>query len=209
MGKIEFYFDFLSPYSFMAWTWVKKAPYEFEYIPVSVPSIIAAYDTKGPAQINPKRNYLFKDLLRYSKLNNITFMAPKFLPFNSLYALRFALKSTAGDKQKEIIDAIFIAGWADGRDIGSDEVLKEVLKEKNLLSDDLILKMESKEARADLKKNIEIALGKEIFGVPSFIVQDEMFWGNDSTKYLEMFLHGNDPLDQKKYQDYLLKFTPR
>ena len=207
--RIEFYFDFLSPYSYLAWTWVREHSYDFDFIPVSVASIIASYDTKGPAQIEPKRNYLFKDLLRFSSLNNIPFTTPKHLPFNSLYALRLALKSTSHEAQKEIIDVIFRAGWEHGLDIGSDDVLKNVLREKNLYSDELIERMESKNARADLKANIEKALSKGIFGVPSFITEDEMFWGNDSTKYLEMYLNGMDPLDKKKYQQFIEKFTPR
>lgn len=209
MKKIEFYFDFLSPYSYLAWTWVRSTPYEFEFYPVSMATIIASYDTKGPAQIEPKRNYLFKDLLRATKMNNIPFTTPKHLPFNSLYALRLALIGTAGDKQKEIIDAIYRAGWEKGLDIGSDDVLKEILKEKNLYSDDLIEKMESKNARIELKANVERALQRELFGVPSFVVDGEMFWGYDSTKYLEMYLNGTDPLDREMYQQFIAKFTPR
>lgn len=207
--KIEFYFDFLSPYSYLAWTWVREQSYEFSYIPVSVASIIAAYDTKGPAQIAPKRNYLFKDLLRFSKLQNIPFTTPKHLPFNSLYALRLALISSAGENQKAVIDAIFRAGWEHGLDIGSDDVLKEVLRKANLYTDELIEKMESKAARIELKANIERALQNELFGVPSFIADGEMFWGNDSTKYLEMHLNGSDPLDRVKYQQFIEQFTPR
>lgn len=209
MKKIEFYFDFLSPYSYVAWTWVRSQSYDFEFIPVSMPGIIAAYDTKGPAQIEPKRNYLFKDLLRFTKLNNVPFTTPAQLPFNSLYALRLALKTSAGDKQKEIIDAIYRAGWEHGLDIGSDDVLKNVLKENNLYSDELIERMESKNARIELKANNERALQREIFGVPSFVVDGEMFWGNDSVKYLEMHLNGMDPLDKEKYEQFLKKFTPR
>ncbi len=209
MKKIEFYFDFLSPYSYLAWTWVRSTPYEFEFYPVSMATIIASYDTKGPAQIEPKRNYLFKDLLRATKMNNIPFTTPKHLPFNSLYALRLALIGTAGDKQKEIIDAIYRAGWEKGLDIGSDDVLKEILKEKNLYSDNLIEKMESKNARIELKANVERALQRELFGVPSFVVDGEMFWGYDSTKYLEMYLNGTDPLDREMYQQFIAKFTPR
>lgn len=209
MKKIEFYFDFLSPYSYLAWTWVRSQPYEFEYYPVSMASIIAAYDTKGPAQIEPKRNYLFKDLLRSTKMSNIPFTTPKFLPFNSLYALRLSLINTAGEKQKEIIDAIYRAGWEHGLDIGSDDVLKTVLKNNNLYTDELIEKMESKDARQELKGNIERALQRELFGVPSFVVDGEMFWGYDSTKYLEMYLNGTDPLDKEMYQKFIAKFTPR
>jgi 2-hydroxychromene-2-carboxylate isomerase len=209
MKKIEFYFDFLSPYSYLAWTWVRKQPYEFEFYPVSVASIVAHYDTKGPAQIAPKRNYLFKDLLRYSKLNGVNFTTPKNLPFNSLYALRLALKEVAGDQQKVIIDAIFSAGWSEGEEIGSDDSLRIILKNKGLYSDELFARMEDKQARVGLKANIELALQKELFGVPSFIIDDEMFWGNDSTKYLEMYINGTDPLDKNKYQQFLDQFKPR
>lgn len=209
MKKIEFYFDFLSPYSYVAWTWVRNQSYDFDYVPVSMPGIIAAYDTKGPAQIEPKRNYLFKDLLRFTAMNNVPFTTPMHLPFNSLYALRLSLKGSAGEKQKEIIDVIYRAGWEHGLDIGSDDVLKAILKEHNLYSDELVEKMESKNARIELKQNNEQALQRELFGVPSFVVDGEMFWGNDSVKYLEMHLKGTDPLDKEKYQQFLKKFTPR
>jgi 2-hydroxychromene-2-carboxylate isomerase len=205
--KINFYFDFLSPYSYVAWTWVRKnwGEFEFNLYPVSVPNIIAHYDTKGPAQIKPKRNYLFRDLLRYTKLHNIPFTTPKNLPFNSLYALRLALKSVSGAHQKDLIDAIFRAGWEEGQDIGSDDVLKLVLEKYNLPVEELFQKMEDKSARIELKNNIEEGLKKDLFGVPTFFVDEEMFWGNDSIKYLEMYLAGMDPLDHEKYQTFLTK----
>lgn len=203
--KINFYFDFLSPYSYVAWTWVRAQDYDFTYTPVSIPSIISHYGTLGPAQIKPKRNYLFKDLLRYTKMNNIPFTSPKNLPFNSLYALRLALAEVAGESQKEVIDTIFRAGWEHGLDIGSDDVLREILVQKGQPVEDLFAKMEAREARIHLKNNISKALEQDLFGVPSFLVDEEIFWGNDSIKYLEMYLAGSDPLDHEKYQNFLSK----
>lgn len=203
--KINFYFDFLSPYSYVAWTWVRAQDYDFTYTPVSIPSIISHYGTLGPAQIKPKRNYLFKDLLRYTKMNNIPFTSPKNLPFNSLYALRLALAEVSGESQKEVIDTLFRAGWEHGLDIGSDDVLREILAQKGLPVDELFAKMEAREARIHLKNNISKALEQELFGVPSFLVDEEIFWGNDSIKYLEMYLAGSDPLDHEKYQNFLSK----
>lgn len=203
--KINFYFDFLSPYSYVAWTWVRAQDYDFTYTPVSIPSIISHYGTLGPAQIKPKRNYLFKDLLRYTKMNNIPFTSPKNLPFNSLYALRLALAEVSGESQKEVIDTIFRAGWEHGLDIGSDDVLREILAQKGQPVDDLFAKMEAREARIHLKNNISKALEQDLFGVPSFLVDEEIFWGNDSIKYLEMYLAGSDPLDHEKYQNFLSK----
>jgi 2-hydroxychromene-2-carboxylate isomerase len=184
---------------------VRSQPHQFNYIPVSIPSIISHFETKGPAQIKPKRNYLFKDLLRYTKLNAIPFTTPKNLPFNSLYALRLALPEVAGNNQKEVIDTIFRAGWEHGQDIGSDTSLKEILTQKNLPVDELFCKMEAKESRIQLKNNISRALEEGLFGVPTFLVDGELFWGNDSIRYLEMYLDGRDPLDHEKYQSFLDK----
>lgn len=206
-SKIEFYFDFLSPYSYVAWTWVREQNYNFEYIPVSIPSIVAHYETKGPAQIRPKRNYLFKDLLRFTKLNSIAFTTPKNLPFNALYALRLSLSSVAGAEQKRLIDVIYRTGWEKGLDIGDDSLLREILIQEKFSCDDLFSKMEAKEARVELKKNIERAINNDVFGVPTFIVNGELFWGNDSIKYLEMYLKNEDPLDHEKYNAFLNKHT--
>ena len=86
MKDIEFYFDFLSPYSYLAWNWVRQNlnKYNFSFYPVPLASLIRNYETKGPAEIEPKRNYLFKHCLRYAELNRIPFHPPHQLPFNSL-----------------------------------------------------------------------------------------------------------------------------
>lgn len=215
MKKIDFYFDFLSPYSYLAWTWVrensKNGKYDFHFYPISMASIIASYETKGPAQIEPKRNYLFREILRRTKLLNIPFTPPKELPFNSLYALRLSLSSVAllPDKQKEIIDAIYRAGWEKGLDIGSDDVLKEVLKSADLYSEELIQRMEDRAARAELKANNAKALSHGVFGVPTFIVDNELFWGHDSINHLELYLNDNDPIDHEKYESFLNLFKSR
>ena len=87
MKIIEYYFDFLSPYSYLSWQWVRKIrrnflrkQIEFSFKPVILSSIIGHFETKGPAQIETKRNYLFKDCLRFSKLKKIPFRTPSNCP---------------------------------------------------------------------------------------------------------------------------------
>ena len=82
---------------------------------------------------------------------------------------------------------------------------RKILSENNLPVDELFSKMEEKSSRVQLKNNIEAALGKEDFGVPTFLIDEEMFWGNDSIKYLEMYLTDKDPLDLDKYNNFLSK----
>lgn len=209
MKKIDFYFDFLSPYSYLAWTWVREGKYDFNFYPISMASIIASYETKGPAQIEPKRNYLFREILRRTAIEKIPFTTPKELPFNSLYALRLSLRSVSQHQQKEIIDTIYRAGWEHGLDIGSDDVLKEVLKTANLYSNDLIERMEDRAARAELKANNAKALSFGVFGVPTFLVDNELFWGHDSIKHLELYLKNEDPMDLNKYESFLNLFQTR
>lgn len=207
---IDYYFDFLSPYSYMSWVNTREKDYQFNYFPVSLPNVISHYKTLGPGQIKPKRDYLTRELLRYKKLNNIPFVFPKFLPFNSLYALRLSLKSVAGVQQKILIDAFFRAAWEHGLDLGDTTVIEKILLENKLNPIELMDQISTKEVKLELRSNIEQALSHGVFGVPSFVVNGELFWGNDSLKYLDMLLENTDPLQEEilkaEYEDFLNRF---
>jgi len=208
---LRFYFDFLSPYSYLAFQWIKKnkvllegLSISVEYIPVMLGKLIHSYETKGPAEIESKRNYLFKDCLRYSNLNGIAFTPPKSLPFNSLYSLRLSI-AASGEEKFKLIDEIFAAGWGRGEEIGEEENLLEVLKRSGIDAS-LMEQTTSKEIRRALKVNTSKAIENGVFGLPCFIFKDELFWGNDSTKYLELFIAGKDPLDINKYNNFITNY---
>ncbi len=210
MHEFEFYFDFLSPYSYLGFQWLKKnkvlleaLKYKITFRPVILGQIIKSYDTKGPAEIATKRNYLFKDCLRYSKLHSIPFSTPKTLPFNSLYVLRMAL-ALNGAEQFRFIDYIYTAAWAHGEEVGESEDLERLLSAGNF-DESLLEAASDKEIRRKLKSNNKMALEKGIFGLPSFYVKEELFWGNDSTSHLELFLKNEDPLDKNKFSDFINK----
>jgi len=210
MKLIEYYFDFLSPYSYLSWQWIRENKeqlverrVQFSFKPVVLSSIIGHFDTKGPAQIETKRNYLFKDCLRFSKLKNIPFTTPEKLPFNSLYALRSSLVENVGDDQFKVIDLFFKKGWAEGKDIGNPDNLLIFLEEEGFDGKQILDKVNTKEMRKGLKANVKEALSKGVFGVPSFIIDKELFWGNDSIPFMESFLEENDFLDLNKYETFL------
>jgi 2-hydroxychromene-2-carboxylate isomerase len=202
--EIDFYFDFLSPYSYLAWTWVRDniEKYNFNFIPCPLGSLIRHYETKGPAEITPKRNYLFKNCLRYASLNRIKFQPPKTLPFNSLYALRISLKKNCGEEQFKVIDSLFRLGWEKGEDLGNEIVIVEELNSIGIDGLKLLEMVGTRETREELKQNVSMALSNGVFGVPTFIVGGEMFWGNDSIGHLELFLNGLDPLDRGQFEDF-------
>jgi 2-hydroxychromene-2-carboxylate isomerase len=136
------------------------------------------------------------------------------LPFNSLYALRLSLIGVANQghvNQKMLINLFFEMCWGEGLDISNVDLIESKLKNINLDSEKLLNLISTKEIKLELRKNIEIAISHGVFGVPTFIVVDEfgkeeLFWGNDSIKYLELYLTGNDPLPLIEYHNYLTNF---
>ncbi len=208
MGKkLNFYFDFLSPYSYLAWMKIRDYNEEMDFYPVPLSKIIKFYETKGPAEIAPKREFLMKDLIRKCILENIPFQPPKQLPFNSLYALRICLKGVSGNLQRELIDLFFQSSWGQGKDIDSEESIQKLFFEADRDDFvDLLARSMSKEARIEMKTNISCALDKGAFGVPTFVVDDELFWGVESIDNLRLYLDGKDPLSLEQYEYFLNRY---
>ncbi|MBH48605.1 MAG: hypothetical protein CME71_10595 [Halobacteriovorax sp.] len=197
-SKIKFYFDFLSPYSYLAWTWVRESDLNIEAVPVVLAQVIHHYETKGPAEIEPKRNYLWKHCLRSAKSRNIPFVMPAKLPFNSSLALRMAIAAKGDFK---VIDALFRTAWEKGLDLGDPEIILNLPECSSL--DEVA---SSKECRRELKQNVAQAIENKVFGTPTFLVGEELFWGDDSKRDLFNFLRGEDLLDQKQFKHFTESF---
>lgn len=210
MKKIEFYFDFLSPFSYLAWTRIRDLNLNLEFYPVSLPNIISSYETKGPGQIKPKRDYLSRQILRYKTKHNIPFKYPPALPFNSLYALRLSLKGVADSNQKDFVDLFYRMAYEYGTDLGDSDLIQKNLSEKGFNAEVLMDKISTKEVKLELRSNIEKALSRGVFGVPTFVVieddHQELFWGNDSIEDLLDYLNGKDVLPKNEYQQFITNF---
>jgi|SRR5690606_21197092 len=207
METFKFYFDFLSPFSYLAWEKLKKSNLTFTLHPVALGTLLNHWEIKGPGEIKPKREFLLKQCFRMASLAGIPFTTPKTHPFNPLYALRMSLKVSTDDQFK-VIDAFWKAGWQEGCDLGDPDECIRILNEAGLDGQKIYDLSFTKEARAEFKTNINEAISVGAFGVPSFVVGTELFWGQDSLSYLEMYLKQQDPLDREKFQN-ALDNTPR
>jgi 2-hydroxychromene-2-carboxylate isomerase len=209
---MDFYFDFLSPFSYFAWLRLERIKTELNlsvnYKPVALGPLLNHWQIKGPGEVTPKREFLLKQMIRYAHREKILFTTPKTHPFNSLYALRLALNGVAGVNQKAVIATLWKAGWQSGIDMGEPDELLKILKEAALPADELYERSFSREAKAELKSNIAEAISRGVFGVPSFYINDELFWGNDSLDDLKRFVLGEDQLDRAKLKA-ILDNTPR
>lgn len=214
MSQIQFFFDFQSPYSYLCWKDIQRRREEWEsqgrylsYYPISMGSLIASYETLGPAQIPPKRDFLFKQCLRRASERGIELKTPAKLPFNPVEVLRLGTSSLAGDLQVEMIDTLFNAVWRDRVDMENEQALEAYLKDQlnsNLL--ELSSPDKLKLARKELKQNLKLAKDLEAFGVPSIFVEKELFWGHDALPDLDKFLKDEDRLDREEYQNFLKLF---
>lgn len=192
---IHFYFDFLSPYSYLAYMRVLKlrkepgnllGPQEFILRPVFLPQIIMSYQNIGPGDIPVKRDYMLKDCKKKAALEGLPFTVPKVLPFNSSIPLRL-MTLFQGEEQWQLGGDLFTLAWGHGEDIGDENVLNQVLQKKGITLENL--KDDMKHARIILKENHKLALEREIFGLPTFDYwkgeQKEFYWGNDSLQLLQ------------------------
>lgn len=208
MSKIDFYFDFTSPYSFLAWKRVNELPLEIFMKPVMVGSIISMLGGVGPGAIKSKREYLFLDCLRKASTLGIEMTCPKSLPFNPLPYLRAAI--SLGDRpklQRDYINFVFEYGWLNGHDYEDSEFFYHRAEESLGLSQAELEEYESnKDSRKKLKLNIKEAVERGVFGVPSFLIKEKVFWGLDSIEFLMNEYQGKDIERENAFIHELDKF---
>jgi 2-hydroxychromene-2-carboxylate isomerase len=194
---IELFFDFISPYSYLAWTQARalgaRVGHEVEPRPVLFAGILNALGTKGPAEVPARRAYVMKNLLRAAHRTGVPLAPPPAHPFNPLTALRVAALDLDAALRWRIIDALFAATWGGGGGIEGPARVGTVLRQAGIDEAPLLALAETPEAKERLRRNTDEALARGAFGVPTLFVQGEMFFGFDSFPELEAFLRGEDP----------------
>jgi len=195
---LEFYFDFVSPYSYMAWTQLAalgvRVDREVEPVPVLFAGILGALGTKGPAEVPARRAYLAKDVMRAAHRAGITIIPPPAHPFNPLLALRIAVLPLEKEVRVHIIDALYAAAWGGGDGIDTPERIAAALKAAGIDAAPLLERATNAEAKDRLRHNTESALARGAFGVPTLFMDGEMFFGFDSFSALEACARGEDPV---------------
>lgn len=152
----------------------------------------------GPAEIMPKRQFLARYCLRYAALHGFEYNPPKYHPYNPLASLRMALQQVSGEDQVNVVNRIFEAGWSEGEDLGNTTRLLEILSEAGVSCEDYYQKIAEPEIKDQLRVETDNAIAQGVFGVPTIIIDDELFWGNDQLEHIELHLDGNDPIDKEK-----------
>ena len=172
---LRWYFDFISPFSFLQWQKVKRLPASprVELVPVVFGAILDALGQKGPAEIPGKREFTYRHVLWQARTEGVALRFPPAHPFNPLAALRACV---AAGSTPVAVDALFDWIWGQGQAGDSADALAPVMAKLGVSASTLA----DAEVKATLRRNTEEAIARGVFGVPTLEVDGTMFWGNDA-----------------------------
>tara|TARA_B110001452_G_scaffold158918_1_gene132232 strand:- start:1241 stop:1825 length:585 start_codon:yes stop_codon:yes gene_type:complete len=180
--SIDFYFDIISPYSYLAHKKIESikenGDINFNYKPILVGGLHNLQGITAPAFIKSKLKHMISDCTLIAKKNNFDFIWNSKFPINSLNFMRGYL-FTNNDLKQSYLNMIFEAYWKNNLDISNDEILKNLLKKSNIDLESFFLGIKDNKIKDELKNLTQEAYNKEIFGAPTFIVNNKIFWGQD------------------------------
>jgi len=206
MKPLLFYFDFISPYAYLAVTQLpallRETSAPLTCVPVLFAGLLNAHGQKGPAEVPAKRRYTFVDCLRLAEHYRVPLQGPPTHPFNPLPSLRMTL-ATEPEHRWAFAQLVMNAAWAEGKDISQKETLVALADALKLPGSELWELSQTPEVKESLRRNTDAAIQKGIFGVPSFWVDGEIFWGCDRMELLKDFLKGKLPAASEKVDEIL------
>ena len=178
MPSAEWYFDFVSPFSYLQCEQLPalEKKLRIHYRPVLFAGLLKAHGHKGPAEIPAKRRFTYRYLVWQARALGVPFKFPAVHPFNPLPLLRLAI---AADCDPDAVRRIFRFVWCDGR-LGDLPIeWAELMSELHL--PDAQARIDSPDVKAALRRNTDEAIARGVFGVPTLMIGDELFWGSDAT----------------------------
>jgi 2-hydroxychromene-2-carboxylate isomerase len=187
LKPIVFWFDPISPFAYLAFEHLPQAlegcTYSVEYRPVLFAGLLKHWGQKGPAEVEPKRAWTFRHIAWLAHQNRIALQMPAAHPFNPLPLLRLAI---AAGPNRRVVEALMRHVWRSGADPGDatriDALTRELTPARDASSD---------EVKAELRASTDAAIARGVFGVPTFELDDRLFWGLEALPMLRAALLGD------------------
>ena len=183
---IDFYFDVISPYSYIAHKKIQNIKENqkitFNYKPILLGGLHNLAGISAPAFNKYKMKNMQSDCELVSRKNSISFKWNLKFPINSLLIMRGYL-SLDGNQKEKYLDIFFDAYWKDNLDLSSENEVLKLLEVLNIDSKVFFEKINQQSIKDDLKRLTSDAFEKEVFGAPTFIVNNKIFWGQDRLEY--------------------------
>tara|TARA_B100000963_G_scaffold326460_1_gene313510 strand:- start:5601 stop:6188 length:588 start_codon:yes stop_codon:yes gene_type:complete len=186
--SFDFYFDFISPYSFLAHKEIrkieKKNSIKIRYRPILLGGLHNLHGIKAPAFIPAKAKHMIRDCKLIAEKNNIKFKFNSYFPIRSLNLMRGVFVAEEDNYKSYYIDSLFDSIWQDGLNMNDENVVFKVLKNLNINPKTFVLRSTSSSIKDILRQKTNEAYEKGIFGAPSFISNNKIFWGQDRIEFV-------------------------
>ena len=180
---IDFYFDIISPYSYIAYKKILKIKnINFNLKPILLGGLHNLAGISAPAFNKYKMKNMQNDCELVAKKNNIIFKWNSKFPINSLGIMRGYL-CVENNKKEEYLNSFFEAYWKEDQDLSNEDNIKYFLKKLKIDEFDFLNLISNKETKDKLKQVTQEAFEKGVFGAPTFIVNNKIFWGQDRLEY--------------------------
>lgn len=191
MKHITFYLDFISPYAYLAFEQLPVAlmghSYRVSYKPILLAALLKHHGQLGPAEIAPKRAWTYRQVLWLAHQQGVALQLPATHPFNPLALLRLAVACQPdGKPNRYVCETVFRHVWQGGAEATDPERLRVLTQQLNPAR-----AVESADVKAQLKAHTDEAIARGVFGVPTFEVDDKLFWGLDALPMLRDYLAGD------------------
>ena len=183
--SIDFYFDFISPYSYLAHKKIKilrEKGITFNYKPILLGGLHNLQGIIAPAFIKPKLDHMINDCILFAKKDNFNFTWNSNFPINSLSLMRGYLLIENG-KKNLYLDIMFDGYWKDNLDVSKEDVLIKLLKKNNFDEKYFLEGIKDPKIKDELKSVTQKAHDKKIFGAPTFVINNKIFWGQDRLNF--------------------------
>lgn len=209
---VVFHFDFISPYSYLASQLIDRDPRLREVgvtdVPVVLGTILSRRGVMGPGEIPARRRQQLEDVMLLCQHYDLPFEGPPTHPFNSIYALRSTASIEDLDTRRAFVRACFEAAWVEGKDLAEPAVVRDCGTRIGLALDP-IERASDPALRKALKDNTARAYANGAWGVPTFIVDDLLFFGHDRLPLLTAYLEGKVEPDRNRIDRMLARPQPK
>ena len=183
----EFYFDFGSPYTFLAHKEIRRIEKEnstkVKYMPVLLGALLKLTGVKANIDVPIKGKYMIKDCKLWAEKYNIEFKFNNYFPIITLNLMRCALVAENKGFSQIFINKVFDAIWKDGLNLNDNSILEKLLKNIDINPKNFLIEAIDLKIKNELKKRTDEAYKKGVFGTPSFIVNNKIFWGQDRLQF--------------------------
>ena len=186
--SFDFYFDFISPYSFLAHKEMRKIEIKtnikIRYKPILLGGLHNLHGIKAPAFIPAKAKHMIRDCKLIAERNNIKFRFNSYFPIKSLNLMRGVLVAEEDNIKNYYIDNVFNTIWQDGLNMNDENIIYKILKNLNINPKTFALRSTSSSIKDSLRKKTSDAYEKGIFGAPTFVTNNKIFWGQDRIEFV-------------------------